>query len=566
MVDTKREIERKYEATDDAAGAGLPDLTKVAGVSAVVGEGVMELDAVYYDTADLRLAADGITLRRRTGGSDEGWHLKFPVSTGIRDEIRAPLADTLPGVLAGLIRSRTRDAEVVPVVRILSSRDVRHLVDGHGELLAELSVDSVLAERLTEGSGRTTSWTEIEAELADDVDPALLDAVDKRLRKAGIRPATSASKLERALAETGPWSPEAPEAVAAPAKPGGKRDKAAQAAAAEEERTSRAADPFVKAGAKVPKAAEAAKATGSGPEAEPGVAGSAGAYVLAYLREQRDAIVVLDPAVRRDLPDSVHQMRVATRRMRSAFKTFGKIVDRAVTDPIGEELKWLAGELGVARDQEVLAERLLGRIDELPRTLLLGPVRGRLRIWGSARRAGSRRRSVAVLDSKRYLALLATLDALLADPPLRDAAAAKPAKALPKAVIKDYDRLARRIEHALGLPAGHDRDLALHDARKAAKRARYAAEAATSALGKPAKKFAKGMKAVQTVLGDHQDSVVARDTLRDLGIQAHAAGESAFTWGLLYGKEEAQAAADERELPDVWAEASGPDLLAALTG
>lgn len=73
------------------------------------------------------------------------------------------------------------------------------------------------------------------------------------------------------------------------------------------------------------------------------------------------------------------------------------------------------------------------------------------------------------------------------------------------------------------------------------------------------------MKDVQTVLGDHQDSVVAREALRDLGIQAHAAGESAFTWGLLYGQEEAQAAERERELPEVWQKASDEDLRAALS-
>lgn len=87
MADTKREIERKYEATDDNQ---LPDLTRVPGVSAVIDKGVAELDATYYDTPDQRLAAGALTLRRRTGGDDAGWHLKFPVAPDVRDEIRAP--------------------------------------------------------------------------------------------------------------------------------------------------------------------------------------------------------------------------------------------------------------------------------------------------------------------------------------------------------------------------------------------------------------------------------------------------------------------------------------------
>ncbi|MFI1655266.1 CHAD domain-containing protein [Streptomyces sp. NPDC020472] len=503
MAETKREIERKYEATGETPP---PDLTRVPGVSEVVDRGVMELDAVYYDTPDLRLAADGVTLRRRTGGSDAGWHVKFPVAAGVRDEIRAPLSDGLPDELAGLLRSRVRDTEVVPAVRLRSARDVRHLLDADGALLAELSVDTVHAERLPEGE--TATWTEIEVELADGIDPALLDAVEKRLRKAGIRPSASPSKLARALAETG----SEPQTVPAPEKPG-----------------------------------------------------TAGAAVLAYVREQADAIVALDPAVRRDLPDSVHRLRVACRRMRSAFKTYRKVLDRHVTDPVGDELKWLAGELGVARDQEVLDARLRARIADLPPTLTLGPVEARLRRRDAALARNARHQALAALDSARYLTLLDTLDALLADPPLRKAARRDARPVLARAVRKDHDRLGRRIEHALSLAPGHERDLALHEARKAAKRARYAADAARPTLGKPAKRLSKRVKAVQSLLGEHQDAVVARVALREFGIMAHGVGESAFTWGLLYGREEAAAAAAERELPGVWARASAPKLTAALT-
>lgn len=152
----------------------------------------MNLDAVYYDTADERLAAAALTLRRRTGGSDAGWHLKVPVAPGVRDEIREPLSDTVPRTLAGLVRARVREAELAPVVRLRSDRDVRHLVDAEGKLLAEVSVDAVRAERLTEGGG-TAQWTEIEVELADGGDPVFLDKVEKRLRKAGVRPSSSSS-------------------------------------------------------------------------------------------------------------------------------------------------------------------------------------------------------------------------------------------------------------------------------------------------------------------------------------------------------------------------------------
>ena len=496
MADTKREIERKYESDD----SGLPDLTGVAGVDAVVDKGVAHLDATYYDTFDERLAAAAITLRRRTGGSDAGWHLKFPVAPGVRDEIRAPLSDTVPRSLAGLVRSRVRDAELLPVVRLRSDRDVRDLVDAAGRVLAEVSVDAVRAERLT-GDGGSAQWTELEVELADGGDPAFLDKVDKRLRKAGVRPSASASKLARALAET------------APKKKRGKKQQ----------------------------------------QAAPPV--TAGDHVLAYLREQRDAIVELDPAVRQDVYDSVHRMRVATRRMRSAFRSYGKVLDRSLTDPVGAELKWLAGELGVDRDREVLTERLAAALDELPRTLLSGPVRTRLRTWMNARRGGSRRRLTGVLDSQRYLKLLGSLDALVDAPPLLKAAGGKPEKVISKAVRNDFAKLTGLVEQAVALPPGQDRDLALHEARKKAKRTRYSAEAAAAALGSPATALTKSMKSLQNLLGDHQDSVMTRQTLRELSAVAHAAGESSFTYGVLYGREEARAAADEAQMPRAWQEA-----------
>ena len=92
----------------------------------------------------------------------------------------------------------------------------------------------------------------------------------------------------------------------------------------------------------------------------------------------------------------------------------------------------------------------------------------------------------------------------------------------------------------------------MHEARKKAKRTRYAAEAAAPVLGKPAEHLVKDMKSLQSLLGDHQDSVMARETLRDIAFEAHEAGESAFTYGVLYGREERVASAGEDELPGAW--------------
>ncbi|MDP9610092.1 CYTH and CHAD domain-containing protein [Streptomyces demainii] len=561
MVDVTREIERKYEATD---GGGLPDLAGVAGVAGVTDQGVVTLDATYYDTPGRRLAADGITLRRRTGG-DEGWHLKLPVGPDARDEIRAPLSDALPAGLAGLVRSRTRGAELSPLVHLLSERTVRRLVDADGALLAVLSADRVTARRLLAPEpGEPVRWTEVEVELAPGGDPALLDALEPRLTDAGLRRSATPSKLARALAETDPDRRGEGATGAERATGAGKPTETEKPAkAAKAEKAGKAAKPGKSA--KAGKAAKAGrdKRDKRGKRVKPKKA-TAGDIVLDYARRQAAEIVALDPAVRLETPDSVHRMRVATRRLRSAFRSYREVLDRAVTDPVGDELKWLAAELGVDRDHEVLTARLGERLGEVPVELRLGPVAARLRIWSQARRGGSRERVLGVLDGERYLALLNALDALVAGPPLRPAAARPWAEVIPRAVLRDYDRLSGRVEAALATPAGPDRDALLHEARKDAKRARYAAEVARPAVGEPAKAFAGLMTRVQDLLGDHQDSVVARKALRELAVQAHGAGESAFTFGLLLGREEARAAARERELPGLWAEVSREEHRAAL--
>ncbi|MFJ9738367.1 CHAD domain-containing protein [Streptomyces sp. NPDC101166] len=527
MTQSTRETERKYEVPDTGgfptlaalsrdgkgaegrtkgknkgkgkkrAGTGSPGLSLVDG-------GVHDLDAVYYDTADLRLARSAATLRRRTGGPDAGWHLKLPLPGDDRDEIRAPLQDGVPERLRELALSRTRGARLQPVVRIRSRRSVRDLVDADGTVLAEVALDRVDADSLCPEGGHA-SWAELEVELAaGDGDPALLDRVENALGAEGFTRSGSASKLARALSDT-----------------------AADAAGAS--------------------GAQSAPRPASGPRP-----GTAGAELHAYLSEQVRALVDLDPAVRRGLPDSVHQMRVACRRLRSSLRSYRSLVDREVTDPVRADLQWLGGELGAERDQEVLAQRLREGVDRLPGELVLGPVAARLQAWDVTKSAEARERSLAALSSPRYVALLEALDRLVADPPLRAGASRKAAKALPAALGEEFGRLADRVDRALRTPAGPERDAALHEARKKAKRLRYAAEAARPALGKPAKRLSKSVKSVQKALGDHHDGVVARDALRRHAVAAHAAGEPGFTWGLLYGREQAAAAAREESLPKLW--------------
>ncbi|MYS51791.1 CHAD domain-containing protein, partial [Streptomyces sp. SID6013] len=94
-------------------------------------------------------------------------------------------------------------------------------------------------------------------------------------------------------------------------------------------------------------------------------------------------------------------------------------------------------------------------------------------------------RTREALATSRYLRLLDALDALVRQPPLRAGASRKPARTMARAVLDEYGRLAGRMELALAQPAGRSRETALHEARKAAKKLRYAAEVARPALGKP---------------------------------------------------------------------------------
>jgi CHAD domain-containing protein len=260
--------------------------------------------------------------------------------------------------------------------------------------------------------------------------------------------------------------------------------------------------------------------------------------------------------VRANEPDSVHQMRVATRRLRAAFRSFGTVIPRPRSDKAARELKWLGGLLGAVRDGEVLPRHLQADLRPVPVELLIGPVQARVQGHFSPGRAAAYAELIEALDSPRYAALLAELDRLTIEPPLGPRAGDLAREVLPAAVRRTYRQATKRMRRARHTPSGPARDVALHQARKSARRARYAAEAARPAIGKPARRFSRQMKKVQTVLGDHQDSVIARQAARDLGIGAHLAGENAFTYGLLYELQAHQAERLQADARRGWKKAS----------
>ena len=291
---------------------------------------------------------------------------------------------------------------------------------------------------------------------------------------------------------------------------------------------------------------------------QPRRSASAGEAVLAYLRLQTGVLRSLERMVRADEPDSVHQMRVATRRLRAAFRSFGPVIPRSRSEKAAGELKWLGGMLGPVRDGEVLPRHLRASLRTVPVELLIGPVQARVQGHFSPRRAAAYAELIEALDSPRYAALLTELDRLTTEPPLGPRAEDPAREVLPAAVRRAYRQASKRMRQARHTPSGPALDAALHQARKSARRARYAAEAARPATGKPARRFSRQMKKVQTVLGDHQDSVIARQTARDLGIGAHLAGENAFSYGLLYELQAHQAGQLQADARHVWKQASRP--------
>jgi CHAD domain-containing protein len=289
---------------------------------------------------------------------------------------------------------------------------------------------------------------------------------------------------------------------------------------------------------------------------QPRPSASAGDVVLAYLRLQAHAMASLVPSVRADEFDAVHQMRVATRRLRAALRSFRQVIPRTDTEHLNRELHWLGQTLGHARDAEVLAAHLRDSLRPTPPELLIGPVLARVQGYYAPRRADARAALLDALDSPRYARLLAELDRVAAGPPRGPQAAAPARDVLAAAVRRAYRQAKRRMRRARHTPAGPDRDVALHQARKSARRARYAAEAAAPAVGKAARSFAKQMKQVQSVIGTHHDTVVARQEARDLGIGAYLAGENAFTYGLLNERELHEAEQLRAEAYRVWKRAS----------
>lgn len=239
-------------------------------------------------------------------------------------------------------------------------------------------------------------------------------------------------------------------------------------------------------------------------------------------------------------PDGVHDLRVALRRTRSQLRSFRPLLGeehRGEAERLRDECRWVGGVLGPVRDAEVMHERLATLLAEQPVELVLGGVAARLADRARADARAGRERVGDLRADTRYLRLLDDLDAFTSGRPFVGADEA----AVRKRLRKEWRRLRRRARGADAHPAGSPgAEAALHETRKAAKRARYAVEAVLPLLGDKAGRTAAFAEDVQDALGAHRDTLLTRELLRELGVQAHLDGDNGFTFGRLHALEEAR--------------------------
>ena len=436
-----------------------------------------ELSSTYHDTPGLRLAAAGITLRHRVERGSGAWQLKLPHG---QDRLELEFEGggrTPPPEVTGLLTAYLRGAKLVPVARLRTHR-AGVLVRSGGRALAEVVVDAVA---VFEGRRIARRFEELEVELVDGT-VSDLRAIVRRLRRAGAVEADLRPKLFQALDLPPPARAEPPARTASP-----------------------------------------------------------GEHVAAALRAQYEAILRHDPGTRlgRD-PEELHQMRVATRRMRAILRAARPLLDGEWVREWRAELGWLGGAPGPVRYLDELVDDLradagaLGGGDERAFLVLVRRLEDE--------RAADREALVAALGAPRYIALIERLDADTKAPP-----PGRRGRSLRDLAAREFRRL-RKAVRALGPDPPDDE---LHAARIAVKRARYAAELAERSVGEAATAVIRAAKVLQDVLGDHQDAAVAEARIRAL-VRPRTSAAQAIAAGRVIERQHERRRVARAEYPAAW--------------
>lgn len=482
-----REIELKFAVHPSF---DVPEIEGRAGVVEVQEQPTLTLHSTYYDTVDLRLARNGVTLRYRKEDNGSLWTLKLPIEdkpAEVRNEIDfvAPPQE-IPSDAVDLVVGFTRAAPLDEVATLETKRARWKLIGKGDTELAIVYHDEVA---VIDDDRALTRFREIELESLG-VGIKKLVAIGEALREAGAVPSEPVPKAVRALG---------PRATAPPDVP-------------------------------------------SLPKLEP--SGPAGDAVKAILVRSIDRLIANHAAARLGDDEVVHQMRVAVRRLRSCLRTFDPLIDPSWSSETIPELKWLADLLGDVRDLDVLKERfdrtgidLKPEIEPLFEAIADGLT-------------GSRAALHEGLRSKRYSDLLERLVRSAQNPPVTPEATRPAVEALTPHVMVTWKKLRKAVKAAGKKPSAE----ALHRIRIRAKRARYAVEATAPALGASGRKaagFAKAAARLQDVLGEHQDAVVAESKIRGIAGR-NLNGSYAVAAGRLIERQTTSAAEARRVWPKAW--------------
>jgi CHAD domain-containing protein len=465
----------------------LPDLTGIEGAVATPPQ-TRQLHTTYWDTPDLRLARWGCSLRYRR---DEGWTVKLaPAHEGqlmVREELNFPGSPGRPpGAALDLLRAYVRRSPLVPVATLRTKRVGMRLVNARGAQLAEVVDDEV---SVLEGRRLALRFRQIEVELRNGTTDDVLHEIVDQLRAAGAGSPDPTPKHIRAL---GPRSVEPPEISP--------QQISEQSSAAEAIRSAIAAS------------------------------------VVRLTRHDAGVRLGFDP-------EDVHQARVATRRLRSDLRTFQPLLDAEWSDALRDELRWLGALLGEVRDADVMLDKLQSPL-RLDRVALrtARPILRRVR----SRRVAARRKLLVAMRSDRYIDLLERLVEAAREPSLLVGAQEAGLAVLPPLAARPWVRLRTAVASLPSDPG----DEQLHAIRIAAKRSRYAAEAAAPVAGRRAKDFAAAVAELQGVLGDLNDAVVLRAWLARTAEQLTPA--AAFVAGGLAERERQAATKARAAWRDVW--------------
>ena len=452
-----------------------------------------QLRATYYDTADLRMARHGVTLRYRTGEAETPrWTLKLPVgargSELEREELNFEASRREPPAeLRSLLTAYTRGEPLTAVATLRTRRRRIHLVAADQTPIAEVADDEV---SVIEGRRVVSRFRELEVEaLADGVD---LQVLGDQLRTAGATESEPIPKVVRALGSRATAPSEiAPKAIAA---------------------DGRLAD-----------------------------------VVAASIADALMRIVRHDPQARLGQPEGVHQIRVAMRRLRSDLRTLGDAVDPQWREEMEPRLRAVADAAADARDADVMSQRMRGELDD--KTTALAPLFETL----ERQRIAARERLMATLDGDAYVTLLNDLVAATVDPPAGPADAPV-AEALGPLVLGAWDRLQGRadeLEPDSPVDDFHRTRIAVKRARYAAELASRSLEG-KAAEGAAA--LGERLAALQDLLGDVQDAAVAEGLIRETLSARGAGARYAFEAGRLVERLRSRADESMRAFLEEWPE------------